>query len=71
MPFHGQAAALLELARALREGLEALEAPEAATALADLRRIRDRLEAVATRGTAAETAALTSGAPLPRFRRLS
>ena len=35
-----QARALLELVRALREGLEALDAPEAAVALLDLRRVR-------------------------------
>lgn len=70
MPFHGQAAALLELVRALRDGLEALDAPEAGPALLDLARLRDRLEAVKRRGEAAESAQLTGGAPLPRFRRL-
>jgi len=65
-----QARALLELVRALREGLEALDAPEAAVALLDLRRVRDRLEAVLRRREGEEAAAARGlGAPA-RFRRL-
>ena len=70
MPIHEQALALLDQVRALREGLEALDAVEAASALVDLRRIRDRLEAVRRRGES-EAAAARSGVGAPaRFRRL-
>jgi len=64
------AATLLDQARSLREGLEALEAPEAEAALTHLKFVRELLEAVARRA-ASEVSAAARGLGAPaRYRRL-
>ena len=70
MPTHEQAAALLDQARALQDGIEALDVSERAGLLIDVKRIRAALEAVKRRGESEEAArARGLGAPA-RFRRL-
>ncbi|MGH8908601.1 MAG: hypothetical protein ACRD0K_19405 [Egibacteraceae bacterium] len=66
----GEARALLELARALKEGIETLDDPERPALELRLKQLRDLLESILRRAEAERARMLAGvGAP-PRFERL-
>jgi hypothetical protein len=70
MALREESAALLDEARQIRQGLEALDVPERQAMLSTLKRLRDLLEAVRARAAGEESAAKRGiGAPA-RYGRL-